>query len=164
MSKLQDISLLKILGLGLTLMEYEEQVIGEVPHYEQLDLTFECTHCGQCCTRPGVVYLTGEDIADISTFLQSTPEDFKEKWLSESDGEWMIEVAKGEACPFLLEDLCVIHEVKPRQCQTYPFWPEIVGRSETWTNEKEACPGIDEGRDYSSKEVRRLLLGIDRTP
>ncbi|HYV51331.1 MAG TPA: hypothetical protein VE910_05460, partial [Dongiaceae bacterium] len=33
------------------------------PFYRnQSGLRFECTRCGNCCTRPGVVYFPGEDL------------------------------------------------------------------------------------------------------
>ncbi len=160
------IDLRKILGLGLTLQEYEEHVLGgETPYFEQADLIFECTHCGQCCSRPGVVYLTDADMEKMSDHFDLPIREVQTRWLTEDyDGEWMIEVERGRDCPFFIEERCAIHAVKPQQCQTYPFWPEIVGTQESWEDEREHCPGIDRGAWYSAEQVRRLLLGLDRTP
>ena len=166
MKESQDIDLLTILGLGLTLREYEEHVLGgDTPHYEQADLVFECTHCGKCCTRPGVVYLTHGDLDAMAGFGKTSAEEIKQTWLTEGDeADWMIEVLEGEVCPFLVEDMCVIHEVKPLQCQTYPFWPEVVGTASAWRHERDFCPGIGQGKAFGTDEVRRLLLGLERTP
>ena len=47
-------------------------------------------------------------------------------------------------CVFLSEhNQCTIHDVKPTQCRTYPFWPQtLMGKSE-WEAEKFKCEGIE---------------------
>ncbi len=162
---MQEVDILTILGLGLTLQDYQERYLkGEAPYFETNDLVFECTHCGQCCSRPGVVYLTELDILDISEHLHMTPEELQQAFLVEEDAQWLLEVTDGDQCPFFKNDRCTIHHVKPQQCQTYPFWPEIVGTQHDWHTEALRCPGIGKGPAYTPQHVRDLLLGLSRTP
>lgn len=160
-----DHDLMLILGLGLTLSEYEERFLhGERPYFETQELVFECTHCGACCDRPGVVYLTDRDIEVISAHLRMTPQELCLSFLQQEDGQWLLEVDDDDQCPFFKDERCTIHAVKPQQCQTYPFWPEIVGTAQSWLAESIRCPGIGRGPAYSAADVRALLLGKQRTP
>ena len=52
-------------------------------------------------------------------------------------------------CVFLEEQpdgtrLCGIHEFKPEQCRTAPWWPETVKSAEAWNEYKRfaCCPGM----------------------
>jgi uncharacterized protein len=38
-----------------------------------------------------------------------------------------------------------VHSVKPVQCRTYPFWPELVEHRDVWDYEAKKCPGINTG-------------------
>ena len=120
-------------------------------------LRFECTGCGECCRRPGYVYFDSEDEIRAAEFLGLTPELFRESYLEPLDGEWILDVPRDSACPFLLDDACTIHPARPRQCATYPFWKEIVKKTGGWVREREDCPGIDQGRRYSWEEIEALL-------
>lgn len=37
---------------------------------------------------------------------------------------------------------CSIYSVRPAQCRTYPFWPEIVQSPHHWAAESARCEGI----------------------
>lgn len=161
-----DINLLKIIGLGLTLQEWqEEHLSGGKPFFEEEDIHFACTHCGQCCSEPGVVYITPYDLERISSFFNVDPDQIVYNLLAEDadTGELLIPVDDNQPCPFFQEERCIVHEVKPIQCRTYPFWPELVGTQETWQEAIKACPGIGEGRQYKPDEIKKLLLGIGET-
>lgn len=77
----------------------------------------------------------------------------------EFDG-WWLDVG-GAPCPMLRDDRCTIHEVKPRQCATYPFWPEIVESARSWQNEQRSCPGIGRGEPWPPEKVRAFLAELD---
>lgn len=69
-------------------------------------------------------------------------------------------------CVFLRQDLrCAIYAVRPVQCQTYPFWPELVGTARAWRAEGGRCEGIGEGRAvpvvFIERQVRRQKLAED---
>lgn len=114
---------------------------------------FRCTQCGKCCSRPGFVLVYRDEATNIAPRYRANarPEDLADElweW-DEYFGGWMIEVKEGGHCPFLVDGKCDVHDVKPRQCATYPFWDEIVDKKRTWTQEKVHCEGIhDEGDLY----------------
>lgn len=161
-----DVNLLTLVGLGLTLEEYKEAVLdGEQPLYEAEPLRFGCTRCGQCCARPGDIYLTESDMLRISNFLRISTREFKQTWCVRDGYEWLMVVTKTQSCPFFRDDRCDIHAVKPIQCRTYPFWPEVVSTRHAWEEEAERCEGIGhaEGRLYAREEIEALLVGLGST-
>ncbi len=126
------------------------------------EFRFECTKCGDCCRRPGLVELTREDLERIARFLETTAYDLVMCHDIEFDqGAWWLEVEEGESCIFLEEDRCTIEPVKPAQCRAYPFWPEIVIEDGGWGREAEHCPGIGRGPVHGPEEIaqRFRLIG-----
>lgn len=66
-----------------------------------------------------------------------------ELWTEDFDGDFIIAVPRGGSCPFLdASNLCSIHEIKPLQCRTYPFWPDLVASRTAWDAERQWCEGI----------------------
>lgn len=122
---------------------------------------FECTLCGACCRRPGIVVIAEDELTAIAEHENTTTETLIDTCqLEPRSGEWWIRL-RGRVCPFLVNDRCSIQSVKPRQCATYPFWPEILQNDETWSAEAEHCPGIGEGKTWSEREIANMreLLG-----
>ena len=71
---------------------------------------------------------------------------------------WMID-AHPSGCPLLTSDRgCSVHPVKPKQCQTFPFWSELIADAAAWNETKTYCPGMDApaGRLYSAEEIRAI--------
>jgi Fe-S-cluster containining protein len=164
---LEDLTLLKLLGLELTLAQYEaEQLRGAAPHFDQEPLRFGCTGCGACCTRHGAVYFTDLDIERVAAWYEVPIDQIRHGLLDETeDGDFVVLVDEDQLCPFYDPDQssCIIHEVKPTQCRTYPFWPELVYDRDAWREEAQLCPGIDQGRTWAPDEVRALLVGLGDT-
>jgi Fe-S-cluster containining protein len=48
---------------------------------------------------------------------------------------------------------CAIHEDRPTQCRTFPFWPETLKSREAWDALKSICPGIDVGELHSRETI-----------
>ncbi len=46
-------------------------------------------------------------------------------------------------CVFLSGKLCKIYEARPRQCRTFPWWPEHLTSKEAWEEEAKYCEGIN---------------------
>ena len=72
--------------------------------------------------------------------------------------KWAID-ATPNGCPLLTaEKACSVHPVKPMQCQTFPFWPELIEDPLAWDEAKSYCPGMDaaNGRLYSAEEIRAI--------
>ncbi|MCA8912053.1 MAG: YkgJ family cysteine cluster protein, partial [Planctomycetes bacterium] len=52
---------------------------------------------------------------------------------------------------------CGIYEVRPTQCRTYPFWPDIMRAPETWQREAQQCPGIGQDTLVDAETVDEQL-------
>jgi uncharacterized protein len=135
----------------------------------QVNLRFECqANCGRCCTGTsdpevhGGVWLSSADVHRLANFYGCSYLQFVDRYCDE-DAEGSISLKEEESgrCRFLTEDKrCKVHEAKPTQCRTYPFFPEIV-TPEGWEKEKSFCPGIGQGKLYSAEEIKRLVSETD---
>ena len=139
-------------------------------------LRFDCGRCGNCCSGPeGVVRFTGEELERMAAFLGLLPFEFLERFTREDpDGRrTLAETASsgGMDCVFLERDdegraLCTIHEVRPTQCRTWPFWPENLVDAERWPEIAEGCRGVADGiaGEGTLHERREIEAARDRTP
>ncbi len=114
-------------------------------------LRFECQPgCIQCCDRHGYVYITEDDLRRIAAFLGMTEAEFEAKYVYRTSRQLRLRKPRGSQCHFLLKRAdgtgsCKVHAVKPVQCRTYPFWPELVEYRDVWDHEAKKCPGINRG-------------------
>ena len=133
--------------------------------YQERGLRFGCVECGACCRRPGIVFLDEADIVRLAAHLEIEPEELRALHLEEFDGDWVLEVADEEdaACTFLVDDRCSVHQARPTQCRTYPFWPEILASRQDWRREAADCPGIGQGARRGGAEVEEVLYGFRGT-
>lgn len=129
--------------------------------YQRRALYFRCTKCGDCCRRPGWVFLKPVEAERIAVKLLG--DDGKasqlvgELWEEKGD-EFIIEVTGNRGCPLLGPDGCRVHDVKPDQCRTYPFWPELLESEKAWDAERKYCEGIDPNGDtYRYGDITRML-------
>ncbi len=78
----------------------------------------DCTTCANCCKTMTPTF-TPKDIKRISAHVGMTAAEFKEKWLhkEEDTGDW---VNDNQPCQFLVNDMCSIYEVRPRDCAEFP--------------------------------------------
>ena len=131
------------------------------PFYTRQVLRFSCTQCGQCCATAGdyYVYLTDEESERIRTYLQLSRNWFRRHYLQRlDDGEQVLSSGPDERCIFLDGDgKCRVYGVRPVQCRTYPFWPELVGSAVAWSREARRCEGINRGRVVARSMIRRSL-------
>lgn len=126
---------------------------------------FSCTQCGRCCTGPeGFVWVNNNEIKKIAQYLNISIEELKEKHThlvereenpkssslkkhkkKRSLTEIPSEKNPGDFdCTFLAEDgACSIYPHRPKQCRTYPFWPEILKSRRSWEDEARYCEGIN---------------------
>ncbi len=69
---------------------------------------------------------------------------------------------KSGRCAFLdKEDRCRIYSVRPRQCRTYPFWPEVLVCRSAWQAEARFCEGIDGGAVVPLARIKRALKACE---
>jgi hypothetical protein len=52
---------------------------------------------------------------------------------------------------------CRIYSVRPVQCRTYPWWPEIVETQAGWCYEAKRCEGINRGAVVPLKKIKAEL-------
>ncbi len=117
---------------------------------------FQCQPaCTNCCTGAGEVYLADEDVDRIAARLGTTAEEFQQTYCERDDGgELRLTTPSGKACHFLLEEACAIHDYKPVQCRTFPFWPENVAHRRAWKKLSRHCPGVGVGPIVPVEQVR----------
>ncbi len=132
-------------------------------------LRFECTGCGGCCTGRDnarveyYVAVTPTERERIRVYLGISPEWFRRRYLMRyEDGQHSLRW-KDDRCVFLDGDKrCRIYPVRPVQCRTYPFWPEIVESRVGWRVEGRSCEGIGRGGVVPLAHVRRQFARQQR--
>jgi len=117
---------------------------------EGFDFSFNpkaCEECGgKCCTgESGYIWVTPLEIDKIANFLNLSSEEFKKNFLIKVGYKFSIKEKKLDknnyACWFFDEKTskCLIYEVRPNQCKTFPFWDFFKTNKE---EVKKECPGI----------------------
>ena len=122
-------------------------------------IRFTCRGDGKCClTRGGYghVYLSFNDRRRLAAHLKLSLAQFTARYTVREDG--LVELKyEDRDCPFLKENRCVVYEARPRQCRTWPFWPENMD-SDVWEREVASyCPGADSGRLFTAEEIEDIL-------
>lgn len=151
------------------------------PWYAPDGLAFTCTQCGNCCTGgPGYVWISDVELGRLAEYLKTTVRDVIEKYCRKIDGKFSLteRFNKGNYdCIFLKEipveppasgngdaeksivqtkRICTIYPVRPLQCRTWPFWPEVIASEESWKRASRRCPGINTGRRYSLPQIAAI--------
>lgn len=123
-------------------------------------IRFECeSQCFRCCAKPGVVCMGAADIREAARFLNVPTSRFKAEYLTRENGSWFIDVEESRPCPFLTLKGCGIHNVKPAQCRTYPFWRENLESRNHWKLTAVFCPGIGQGPMIPAEAIGEILKG-----
>lgn len=122
----------------------------------RINFRFECqAGCINCCARPGEVFLTEEDRSRIAGRLGLTSAQFTERYCAPEDEEGpRLSIPNKASCHFLEASGCSIHDVKPLQCRTFPFWPETVATRKAWKGLSGYCPGVGVGQILPIEMVR----------
>lgn len=130
-------------------------------HQKKGLIRFECTGCGMCCTGTNdsnYIEVSPDEQEDIRHYLKLSRQWFRRRYLvkiaEEMEG---LTITENNHCIFLKNNACSIYPVRPQQCRTYPFWPEIVQSRASWNREKKLCEGIDRGKNLQQNSVRRLI-------
>ncbi|MBS0651823.1 MAG: YkgJ family cysteine cluster protein [Verrucomicrobia bacterium] len=116
----------------------------DIPWYQD-GLRFKCTGCGQCCTgSPGYVWVSAEEIKSLAELLKISEEDFVKKYTRRIGNRISLkEHSKTFDCVFLKDKKCLVYTDRPKQCQTYPWWPENIKNRAAWLEEGVRCEGIN---------------------
>lgn len=106
-----------------------------------------CENCaGNCCIgESGYIWINKNEIEALAKYLNIDSEILKEKYFFKVGYKYSIkEVKLGEnsfACCFfnLKRKQCMIYDVRPTQCRTFPFWDYFkINENEVYKE----CPGI----------------------
>lgn len=141
--------------------------------------------CGDCCRGfdEGEVYLYQDDIDRLTNFLnissKSELKKFAKKYLKIIDDTFFWKESgeeKGityefktlgfnftgndEHCHFLKDNKCSVHEMRPFQCQCFPFWKMMVRSKKKVIAYSKKCPGLQaslrgNGKYYSREEIQK---------
>lgn len=105
-----------------------------------------CADCsGRCCRgQTGAVYIGGQELDKIAAFLQQNIVDCINTFLERRENRLVIRekhTEKESICFFFdtSQNRCLIYEVRPVQCRSFPFWNYF--RKDPALAEAE-CPGI----------------------
>ena len=129
--------------------------MSELVQIGQFNFRFECQpECTHCCTMAGNVFLTEDDVDRIAAHLELTPAEFREQHCLYDDEDLRLAGRSKDPCRLVTATGCSIHEVKPVQCRTFPYWPEYVVNKRSWKNLGSFCPGIGVGPIIPVEQVR----------
>ncbi len=139
-------------------------------------LRFTCTQCGNCCSGPpGVVWFSDEEAQAIADHLGITKFDLLDRYCKRMGGRWSLDEVKTEHgldCVFLKRDPvtgkagCGIYAVRPTQCRTWPFWPELLESRRAWKQAGRTCPGMQSGDEGQGKlyPIEQIRIIRDSNP
>jgi Fe-S-cluster containining protein len=112
------------------------------------------------------VFLAGEERAAMAAHLGLALDAFDAAYRVQADEDdparHVIDATDGQGCPLLdAGERCSVHPVKPAQCRTFPFWPELLDDAAAWGATRRYCPGLDaaDGRLYSRGEILAIRAG-----
>jgi Fe-S-cluster containining protein len=127
-------------------------------------LSFQCTGCGRCCTgSPGAVWVSEEEVQTIADSLGISAEEFCKKYTRMlGDRRALIEKKPKNGdydCIFLQGKQCQIYSVRPKQCQTFPWWKENLASKKDWEDLAKECEGVNYpgAKLFSFEEIKEQL-------
>jgi hypothetical protein len=106
-----------------------------------VDVKFNCTKCGKCCTgQPHQgVRLSPSDASRIISLIG--PPAYRLATAHKSDHP-QLKMPNGK-CVFLKDNLCMIYEARPDQCRTFPFWAGFWLDPKGGSYKKADCEGLE---------------------
>lgn len=124
-------------------------------------LPFACTRCGRCChARNGYehVRLNRREQRRLARRLGLRLRDFLDRYTRRTeDGHVGLRFVDGH-CILLDGVECSVHDARPTQCRTWPFWPELLASRAAYAREvRSFCPGSTAGPLVPAAEIRRQL-------
>ncbi len=124
-------------------------------------LPFSCQQSGRCCHRRGdigYVYVNYRERRALAAHVGISVEQFTlEYTVAEDDGARVLRF-ENERCVFLDGVSCSVHQAKPVQCRTWPFWQETLASEQSYQElVREMCPGSRQGPKVAAAEIRRQM-------
>jgi Fe-S-cluster containining protein len=103
----------------------KNKVLKQLPDlHEEAFEKIDCLQCAACCKNYSPRFKT-PDIKRISKHLVMKESQFIETYLRvDEEGDYVV---KSSPCPFLgADNFCSIYEVRPSDCQRFPYTDEDV--------------------------------------
>lgn len=126
-------------------------------------MRFLCqTGCIRCCEQKGFVYVTRDDIARIAEYLGITRAEFKRCYLCGTAPLLRFRKQRHKQCPFLLASGCSVHAVKPLQCSSFPYWPEVLASADERRETAKYCPGMNKGPLVNVEAAREIAALVQQ--
>jgi Fe-S-cluster containining protein len=105
-----------------------------------------------------VVWVEPEEIASIAEFRGEQVEETRGLFTRIVGSKHSLrEKTNGDCVFYDREQGCTIYPVRPRQCQTWPFWDSNVATPESWKRTQKVCPGANQGELIPVEEITRRL-------
>jgi Fe-S-cluster containining protein len=124
-------------------------------------IRFQCQGSGKCCSSHGeygFVYLTLKDRQAMAKFLKISTLSFTKKYCDKTHGVFHLKEDPDQPdCLFLNKKRCEVYEVRPMQCRTWPFWPEVMNAKAWKKDVVEFCPGVNKGPKHSAEQIEEKL-------
>ena len=126
-------------------------------------LAFECQQSGNCCSgEPGHVWVTKSEIRAIAKLLGRSDGWLGPDLLRRVGFRYSLTERPDGDCVFLERNgsstSCSIHQVKPNQCRTWPFWSSNLRSPERWNAAARMCPGMNRGPVHSFVQIETQRL------
>ena len=106
------------------------------------------------------MYVTREDIARLAEHLGITRAEFKRRYLCGTAPLLRFRKQRHKQCPFLLADGCSVHAIKPLQCSSFPYWPELLASAEERREAAKYCPGMNKGPLVNIESAREIASQV----
>ena len=95
----------------------------------------------------------------IAAWLKLSLHAFRRRYmLKDLDGAPSLRIRRNGDCIFW-DRGCTIYPVRPRQCRTFPFWPENLESPQAWAAATRTCHGAGKGKLYRLEDIRSVLHG-----
>ncbi len=130
----------------------------KTPWYQE-GLKFECTQCGDCCTGdPGHVWVNPDEIRALAKFLGISTSETRRRYVRRARNRKSLTEKHNGDCVFY-DRGCTVYPARPRQCRTFPFWPQNLRSRKSWDEVQEECPGAGQGKLYPLEEIQLIRRG-----
>ena len=122
-------------------------------------LAFSCTRCGNCCTgSPGTVFVSPPEIEKLAAAVELDADAFTQVYTRIlPDGATSLRERSDGSCTLYDPSKgCTVYAARPRQCQTFPFWRNVVSSKTAWEREARHCPGMNRGSMHPAHEIEKI--------
>ena len=128
--------------------------------HQQQTLRFKCTGCGKCCTgdEDHYIAMSQTEAKRIQKHLNVSDTWFRRRYVMHLTRNTLTARMHDGRCVFLDKNkACRIYNLRPVQCRTYPYWPELLETKQAWNNEAKYCEGINVGAVIPVGEIAKKL-------